>query len=271
MAIPKSTAAVGSLACIAIVLGITALLTAYPILPITTGDIADGAVTREKIAEGVIPGVVLENDGVLSQHIAEADGTTGQDTNTGSGVKTGHIQDGAVVSAKIADGTITATDISSGAITTEEIADGTIGTVDIGDDAVTADKMGKMQAYAENERELSWTTPGGWTWMTFPAMSITITTTTTCDVLVLFDHCVSSSVAGAQSRVAIIADGTVVAISAVNTPTAREDWYQTQALHTTLTDVMPGTHTYYINWGTPDAATFHSARRHMSVLALPAG
>lgn len=31
----------------------------------------------------------------------EADGTTGQDTNSGSGVKTGHIQDGAVTDAKI--------------------------------------------------------------------------------------------------------------------------------------------------------------------------
>jgi hypothetical protein len=78
-------------------------------------------------------------------------------------------------------------------------------------------------------------------------------------------------VAGAQSRVAILADGTVVAISAVNTPTANLDWYQTQALHTTLTNVIPGTHTYHINWGTPDAATFQSARRHMTVLALPAG
>lgn len=49
----------------------------------------------------------LANDSVLSQHIKEADGTTGQDTNRGSGVKAGHIQDGAVTTNKIANGAIT--------------------------------------------------------------------------------------------------------------------------------------------------------------------
>lgn len=56
----------------------------------------------------------LADDGTLkanvveSDTIAEADGTTGQDTNIGDGLKTGHIQDGAVTGAKIADSTITA-------------------------------------------------------------------------------------------------------------------------------------------------------------------
>jgi hypothetical protein len=40
---------------------------------------------------------------VESIHIKIADGTTGQDTNLGSGIKTGHIQDGAVTDAKISD------------------------------------------------------------------------------------------------------------------------------------------------------------------------
>ncbi|MBI4710657.1 MAG: hypothetical protein HY806_06020 [Nitrospirae bacterium] len=43
----------------------------------------------------------LNNDEVMSQHIKEADGTSGQDTNIGSGVKTGHIQNGAITSSKI--------------------------------------------------------------------------------------------------------------------------------------------------------------------------
>lgn len=47
------------------------------------------------------------DDSILSQHIKEADGTSGQDTNTGSGIKTGHIQDGAVTTSKIADGAVT--------------------------------------------------------------------------------------------------------------------------------------------------------------------
>jgi pectin methylesterase-like acyl-CoA thioesterase len=42
------------------------------------------------------------NDEVTSVKLKEADGTSGQNTNSGSGVKTGHIQDGAVTDAKIA-------------------------------------------------------------------------------------------------------------------------------------------------------------------------
>ncbi len=55
---------------------------------------------------GVKSAVALVADEVQSAHIKEADGTSGQDTNTGSGIKTGHIQNGAVTSAKIANRTI---------------------------------------------------------------------------------------------------------------------------------------------------------------------
>ena len=60
-------------------------------------------------------------DNVLSANIKEADGTTGQDTNTGSGVKAGHIQDGAVTTGKIADGSVTISKISDGAVTDAKI------------------------------------------------------------------------------------------------------------------------------------------------------
>jgi hypothetical protein len=43
----------------------------------------------------------LANNAVMSATIAEADGTTGQNTNTGAGIKTGHIQQGAGTSEKI--------------------------------------------------------------------------------------------------------------------------------------------------------------------------
>lgn len=43
----------------------------------------------------------VSNDQVLSQHIREADGTSGQNTNSGAGVKTNHIQDGAVTARKL--------------------------------------------------------------------------------------------------------------------------------------------------------------------------
>jgi hypothetical protein len=43
----------------------------------------------------------VANDEVTSVKLKEADGTSGQNTNSGSGVKTGHIQNGAVTNAKI--------------------------------------------------------------------------------------------------------------------------------------------------------------------------
>lgn len=63
----------------------------------------------------------VSNDQVQSQHIREADGTSGQNTNAGSGVKTGHIQDGAVTAPKIADGAVTTNKITDGAVTDAKI------------------------------------------------------------------------------------------------------------------------------------------------------
>lgn len=67
------------------------------------------------------PPIPIADDSILSQHIKEADGTTGQDTNTGSGIKTGHIQDGAVTTGKIVDNSITTNKISDGSVTTPKL------------------------------------------------------------------------------------------------------------------------------------------------------
>jgi hypothetical protein len=45
----------------------------------------------------------VKEDEITSTLIKEADGISGQDTNTGAGIKTGHIQDGAVTDAKVSD------------------------------------------------------------------------------------------------------------------------------------------------------------------------
>jgi len=71
------------------------------------------------------------DDEVLSQHIREADGTTGQDTWRGSGIKTDHIQNGAITSTKIRNYAITPYKIAPNAIYPPHISAG----------AVTPDKV----------------------------------------------------------------------------------------------------------------------------------
>src|SRR5512139_1804957 len=68
----------------------------------------------------------VNDDQVTSQKIKEADGTSGQNTNSGSGVKTGHIQDGAVTTSKIAVSAVTSSVIANGAVTNAKIADGAV-------------------------------------------------------------------------------------------------------------------------------------------------
>lgn len=81
----------------------------------------------------------VSDDQVTSQKIKEADGTSGQLTNNGSGVKTGHIQDSAVTTPKIANG----------AISTSKLSDG----------AVTAGKLGIV---CPDGQYLKFAVPGGW-------------------------------------------------------------------------------------------------------------
>jgi hypothetical protein len=69
---------------------------------------------------------------VVSISIKPADGTTGQNVLTGSGVKTGHIQDGAVTGQKI----------SAGAVGTAALAPLAVGTSNIADGSVTTSKLG---------------------------------------------------------------------------------------------------------------------------------
>jgi hypothetical protein len=82
----------------------------------------------------------VSDDQVTSQKIREADGTSGQNTNSGAGVKTNHLQNAAVTTTKIADG----------AISTPKLLDG----------AVTAQKLGIV---CPDGQYLQYATAGGWT------------------------------------------------------------------------------------------------------------
>jgi|GEM_PF-1297830 len=59
---------------------------------------------------------------VISSSIKPADGTTGQSLTTGSGVKTGHIQNAAVTDAKIANEAVTNAKLAAGAVTDDKIS-----------------------------------------------------------------------------------------------------------------------------------------------------
>lgn len=100
---------------------------------------------------------------ITSNMIIKADGTTGQNIKKGTGIKTLHIQKGAVTRAKIrnnavssvkigeADGTtdqdankgcgIKSPHIQDGAVTTTKIADGAVTGAKINDGSVNSDKL----------------------------------------------------------------------------------------------------------------------------------
>jgi hypothetical protein len=67
-----------------------------------TGDLIVTGTIQGDIAVGTVQAGDLVDNAVLSAKLAEADGTTAQDTNSGAGVKTNHIQDGAVTLQKLA-------------------------------------------------------------------------------------------------------------------------------------------------------------------------
>jgi hypothetical protein len=88
---------------------------------VTTADLANSAVNEPKLATGSVSNRTLQNSAVGGNKIAdnaitsaklrEADGTSGQNTNTGNGVKTAHIQNGAVSEAKVGDNAVTSSKI----------------------------------------------------------------------------------------------------------------------------------------------------------------
>ena len=94
----------------------------------------------------------LEPDDVHSVHIKEADGTSEQDTNSGYGVKTDHIQDDAITAAKIAanavgspeiaDNAVGSSEIATDAVTESEIADNAVGSTEISDGSVAQSDLG---------------------------------------------------------------------------------------------------------------------------------
>ena len=81
------------------------------------------------------------DDFIVSRMIDEADGTSGQDTNTGSGIKTGHIQDSAITTAKLADLSVTTAKLANTSVTTAKLADLSVTTAKLANLSVTTAKL----------------------------------------------------------------------------------------------------------------------------------
>jgi microcystin-dependent protein len=120
---------------------------------VETLQIKDLNVTTPKLADGAVTTIKLFDDAVESTKLAEADGTSGQNTATGTGVKTTHIQDLAVTEVKLGDDSVASAKIdqadgSTGQDTTmgygvkeSHIQDDAIVTSKLLDDAVSSAKI----------------------------------------------------------------------------------------------------------------------------------
>jgi hypothetical protein len=116
-----------------------------------TAKIADSAVGTTKIADSAVGSAKIAADAVTSAKIAEADGTSAQNANTGNGIKTTHLQDGAVTLAKLApnsvdgskivDGTIGLADLAANSVDGTKIVDASIGLAKLAANSVDASKI----------------------------------------------------------------------------------------------------------------------------------
>lgn len=99
----------------------------------------------DKVDTSVRPvaGAVSRADQIFSRQIKEADGDSGQNTEEGSGIKTAHIQDGAVVAAKLAANAVTSAKLAEADGTSEQETNAGAGikTAHIQDGAVTLEKL----------------------------------------------------------------------------------------------------------------------------------
>ncbi len=105
----------------------------------------NGGVESSTVKNGTSTAVAA--DEVKSANIKEADGTTGQNTNSGSGIKTGHIQNAAVTTAKIKANAVTTGKIADGAVTDTKIT-GPITASKIGFTGLNADLVDGLHAGA---------------------------------------------------------------------------------------------------------------------------
>jgi hypothetical protein len=101
--------------------------------------IADGSIQSRHIADPGVFTVDLAAGAVESRHVKLANGST--DVSAGTGIMTGHLQDGSVTEAKLADGAATDTKIANDAVRTHHIQNFQVTTDKLADAAVNQFKI----------------------------------------------------------------------------------------------------------------------------------
>jgi hypothetical protein len=130
--------------------------------PVTSADIADGAITTAKIADGAITTAKIAPGAITTDRIADNAVTTAKIAL--GAVTSDRIADGAVTTAKIADGAVTDAKIASG-ISPSKIAPGNLnlgsGTLIAGAIQVGDIKFANGWALTECGEELCLVSPSG--------------------------------------------------------------------------------------------------------------
>lgn len=119
------------------------------LLSVTSGIIANGEVTGQKLQDGAVTTAKIANNAIVREKILDLSVDTGKINN--SSITTEKISDGAVTTAKIAPNAITDEKmalnsvnvfaITNGAVATDKIADGAVTTDKIANGAVTTNKI----------------------------------------------------------------------------------------------------------------------------------
>ena len=117
------------------------------------GEVADGAVTTEKLAEGAVTSDKIADGAVIQSKIADlavnsaklATGAVTREKIADYAVGTGQIADGAINDAKILDYAVTTNKIADVAINSDKIADGAVLSNHLSDGAVVEQKIADLQ------------------------------------------------------------------------------------------------------------------------------
>ena len=123
---------------------------------VDTTDIANGAVTRDKIADEAVNFRKLAIGAVGTGRIAD-EAVTWRKIKPGA-VGTGRLADGAVTTAKISDGSVTSAKIANGQVKTADIMNLGVLTEDLADGSVTTPKLADLAVTTPKLADLAVTT-----------------------------------------------------------------------------------------------------------------